>query len=139
MAATKSCPIVLRERGGVLQILAFEHPLAGRQLVKGSIEPGESAADAAVRELREEAGLQATAFEHLGDWHSKHDGQIWSFQLCRLLDEPGDAWTHRCLDDGGHDFAFFWHPLHVSPSQGWHLLFVQALIFVRDTLGTRVA
>ena len=58
MAADKSCPVVLRARE-TLEILAFEHPLAGLQLVKGSVEPGESTALAAVRELMEEAGCGA--------------------------------------------------------------------------------
>lgn len=41
MEADKSCPLVLRGRE-TLQILAFEHLLAGFQLLKGSFEPGES-------------------------------------------------------------------------------------------------
>lgn len=60
MTADKACPVVLRSRE-TLEILAFEHPLAGLQLVKGSVEPGESTDMAAVRELMEEAGIQSEA------------------------------------------------------------------------------
>ena len=48
----KACPVVIRHPAAP-EILAFEHPLAGLQLVKGSIEPNETAAAAAVRELYE--------------------------------------------------------------------------------------
>lgn len=59
MEADTSCPVVLIRRE-TLKILAFEHPLAGLQRVKGSVEPGESTALTAVRELKEEAGIQST-------------------------------------------------------------------------------
>lgn len=65
MEADKSCPVVLRGRE-TLEILAFEHPLAGLQLVKGSVEPGEPTDLAAIRELKEEAGIQSTVKRNLG-------------------------------------------------------------------------
>ena len=49
--ADKACPVVFRD-SSLQQILAFEHPKAGLQLVKGRIEPGENARAAALRELR---------------------------------------------------------------------------------------
>lgn len=75
MTVDKACAVVLRDRG-VLEILAFEHPLAGLQLVKGSVEAGESTCATAVRELMEEAGIQATAKRNLGEWHSTITGHI---------------------------------------------------------------
>jgi 8-oxo-dGTP pyrophosphatase MutT (NUDIX family) len=48
----KACPVVLRSLGDG-EILAFEHPLAGWQLVKGTVEAGELPRDAAIRELYE--------------------------------------------------------------------------------------
>ena len=80
--ADKACPVVFRD-SSLQQILAFEHPKAGLQLVKGRIEPGENARAAALRELEEEAGIADTAIaSDLGTWHSEHKGHIWSFQLC---------------------------------------------------------
>lgn len=85
--------------------MAFHHPLAGLQLVKGGIEPGENPRAAALRELREEAGIAANTptplivlpFEQ-ACWH-----------LIGVQSEPlPDSWTHDCADDGGHRFAFFW-------------------------------
>ena len=52
--ADKACPVMFRD-SSMRKILAFEHPEAGVQLVKGSIEPGENPRLAALRELAEEA------------------------------------------------------------------------------------
>lgn len=130
----KASPVVLRRPQGALELLAFAHPLAGRQLVKGAIEPGESAAHAAVRELHEEAGLEGRALVHLANWDSGHEGQIWSFHLCELSADPGDAWVHRCADDGGHEFAFFWQRLDDTCLAGWHPVHTRAVQFVRTIL-----
>ena len=53
----KVCPIVSRCSNATPEILMFRHPLAGIQLVKGTVEPSENPADAARRELFEESGL----------------------------------------------------------------------------------
>ncbi|MBP1145186.1 8-oxo-dGTP pyrophosphatase MutT (NUDIX family) [Pseudomonas sp. PvP027] len=118
----------------MLEILAFEHPLACLQLVKGSVEPGESTCAAAVRELMEEAGIQATAKRNLGEWHSTITGHVWAFHECHVAQDLPDSWVHFAEDDGGHDFRFFWHPLMSEPSDRWHHIFKDALSFLRETL-----
>jgi 8-oxo-dGTP pyrophosphatase MutT (NUDIX family) len=48
-------------------------------LPKGHIDPGESAADAALREVREEAGVEADLVEKLGDvryWYMREGRRI---------------------------------------------------------------
>ena len=127
----KACPVVLRQRGGV-EVLAFVHPRAGNQLVKGTLAPGESADAAAVRELHEEAGVLAA--RSTGSWGVSADivaGEVWHFVRVAPPDLPDD-WTHWCADDGGHDFAFFWFPLHEAPDERWHPTFVRALAFIRE-------
>ena len=133
MAADKSCPVVLRTRE-TLEILAFEHPLAGLQLVKGSVDPGESTDLAAVRELIEEAGIQSTARRDLGEWHSIVTGHTWAFHECHVGQDLPDTWVHFAEDDGGHEFRFFWHPLMSEPSERWHQVFRDALSFLRTAL-----
>ncbi|RMS84389.1 NUDIX hydrolase [Pseudomonas savastanoi] len=133
MTADKACAVVVRERGA-LEILAFEHPLAGLQLVKGSVEPGESTDMAAVRELMEEAGIQATVRRHLGEWRSPVTGHTWAFHECHVAQDLPDNWVHFAEDDGGHEFRFFWHPLMSEPSERWHQVFKDALSFLRITL-----
>lgn len=110
MSVDKSCPVILRARE-TLEILAFEHPLAGLQLVKGSVEPGEPADLAAVRELVEEAGIQSTVKRNLGVWRSIVTGHTWAFYECHVAQDLPDTWVHFAEDDGGHEFRFFWHPL----------------------------
>ncbi len=58
MKTNKVCPLVVRERNGDFEILAFQHPCLDYQLVKGTIELNEKPENAAVRELYEESGLR---------------------------------------------------------------------------------
>lgn len=131
LTPTKACPVVLRQARTV-QVLAFEHPLAGCQLPKGTIEPAESPRAAAMRELYEESGVRALAVTaDLGIWVPGYQDQVWSFHVCTVADAP-DTWVHRTADDGGHDFRFFWQPLGVPVHDGWHGLFRGALAFIAE-------
>ena len=131
---TKACPVVLRPRSSGIELLAFRHPLAGCQLVKGTIEPGETLPDACRRELHEESGLQASAAQFLGRWEAGFEGQIWGFYLMRLAGQAPDSWDHFTTDGGGHVFSFFWHPLDSPPGHEWHLHFQQAVAFIKQQL-----
>lgn len=135
MTPTKACPIVLRRTQNRLEILAFEHPLAGFQIVKGTIEAGEPPADAAVRELREESGIAGVATVDLGLWESGFEQQIWSLHLCEPMQPLPDTWEHHTADDDGHVFRFFWHLLGEALSDQWHALYRDAL----STIGMRLA
>ena len=134
----KVCPVVFRD-SSLRQILAFEHPEAGVQLVKGGIEPGESVRDAALRELEEEAGIANTGIaEDLGTWNPDHHGHIWSLQLCTFTPTLPDRWVHHCADDGGHDLKFFWHDVSREPDDSWGPHYRRALETIRErTRGLR--
>ncbi|MDN3649545.1 NUDIX domain-containing protein [Reinekea marina] len=134
MTINKACPIVVRKRDGALELLAFEHPLAGYQLVKGTIEKYEPLETACIRELFEESGLNGVVESYLGKWDSNFEGQIWGFCLIKLLKEPSDSWVHYCLDDNGHNFRFFWLPLNSDLDDNWHPLFKGAIRFIRNHL-----
>lgn len=108
----KAVPIVLRTVLGQIEILVFEHPLAGVQLVKGTVEAGERPASAAVRELAEESGLTGVAeTTSLGSQRYRDIGQVWHFYLCRFECELSERWEFLTADDNGHLFKFYWHPL----------------------------
>ncbi|MBN9346904.1 MAG: NUDIX domain-containing protein [Devosia sp.] len=126
----KACPVVLRLRGGV-EILAFRHPQAGLQLVKGTVEAGETPEQAAVRELMEEAGIAGARVTGRFGAHGIA-GNMWHFLRMQTPELP-DSWTHRCTDDGGHDFAFFWHRLGDDAAGDWHASFRQALAFIAES------
>lgn len=137
MGPNKACPVILRNRDGEAELLAFRHPLAGIQLVKGSIERLESPAEAALRELQEEAGIASGhVLRCLGVWASGFQDQVWSFHEVWVSQELPESWSHFTADDGGQTFSFFWHPLSAEPSDEWHALFIGALSFIRRSLMT---
>ena len=130
----KTCPVVLRSLGNSLEILAFRHPLAGSQLVKGTVDGNESASQAALRELAEESGItNATPIAELGEFVVAEKSQRWSLILCDAPNLP-ENWEHFCEDDGGHQFSFFWQDLSMYPDESWHPLFRIALDEVRQAI-----
>lgn len=126
----KACPVVVRKTAGRLEVLVFRHPLAGKQLVKGSIEFAETVERAALRELYEEGDIGSTAIAYLGSHQMADPAREWHFVVCGNDILP-DAWTHRTSDGGGLDFAFFWRPLDEMPNDEWHPIFRDALDFIR--------
>jgi 8-oxo-dGTP pyrophosphatase MutT (NUDIX family) len=128
----KVCPVVFRD-STMRQILAFEHPKSGAQLVKGYVEPGESVHAAALRELAEESGLTNTGIaQDLGTWESGHRGFVWSLQLCTFPEKLPESWTHHCADDGGYDFKFFWHDVNETPGENWRPHYRRALAAIQE-------
>ncbi|GAA5629573.1 hypothetical protein Acal02_00166 [Acinetobacter calcoaceticus] len=131
----KVVPVILRHQKHGLEILAFRHPLAGIQLVKGTIEQEEKYDEAAIRELFEEAGSIAEPNpKFIGNFKLKSNQQDWYFYLCEVSADLAETWIHHCQDDGGLDFEFFWFPLNQKPNESWHESFQEALAFLREKL-----
>lgn len=134
MLPNKACPVVLSS-ALPHKILLFRHPLAGVQLVKGTIEKGETPSEAALRELAEESGISdAVIGSDLGVWHANHLNQIWSFQLCHVERPLPEQWSHQTFDDHGHLFEFFWASLDNPPYDDCHPVFQRALAFLHTEL-----
>ena len=130
--ADKVCPMVVRRRGGAWQVLAFRHPSAGIQLVKGGLNPGEAAHEAAIRELYEESGIALTARPRdIGAYRIGVPGEVWRIFVAEGRDMP-EAWAWQTLDDHGHTFRFFWQNVHVAPGPGWRKTYLEALYRLRD-------
>lgn len=137
MLPDKACAVVLSAERPP-RMLLFRHPLAGVQLVKGTLERGETPGEGAVRELAEESGIgAATIKDDLGCWDAGHLGQVWSFQLCQVDSVLPERWSHQTLDDHGHLFEFFWAPLDQLPYADCHPVFQRALDFLCAALGAR--
>ncbi len=138
MRTPKAVPIVLRATGESTEVLLFEHPLAGPQLVKGTVEPGESVSEAATRELAEESGLvSARCISDLGTWEQCPPGQVWHFREVLVEQELSETWSHFTTDGGGHTFRFFWHQLSEPAPPNCHPVYTAALAFLRARLSDR--
>jgi chloramphenicol 3-O phosphotransferase len=101
----KVVPVLLRERQGRGEILAFRHPSAGLQIVKGTLEPNERPEYAALRELEEESGVtRARIVRSLGSSTMIAEGEKWHFFLCTAGEQPSH-WMHGAPDDGATSSA----------------------------------
>lgn len=60
----KVTAFIVRERGGVKELLVFKHPTAGVQIPAGTVEEGEDIETAVKREAYEETGLQLVEIEN---------------------------------------------------------------------------
>jgi len=130
----KACPIVVRRQGADMEVLAFVHPSAGKQFVKGTIKSGENPIAAAKRELREESGIVgSSAFADLGVCDVGPDKQRWHF-FCLLVNNSADSWLWETEDDFGHVFRFFWHPIKKPLGKEWHPVFHEAFAFFSTRL-----
>lgn len=87
----KVCPVVCRSVDGVRELLAFRHPSAGCQFVKGTIQEDEPPSVAALRALREESGLSPTdAPEYLGQAPIGAPPAVWHFYALEIDGLPQD-------------------------------------------------
>lgn len=137
ISVQKACPVVTRLTNHGLEVLAFRHPLAGCQLLKGTVENGELPRDAARRELLEESGLVCPVeMASLGKINVGPERITWHFFTWGSTGLP-DCWEHSTEDDDGHTFAFFWHPISVPLGDHWHPIFKEAFQFVRSHLAAR--
>ena len=59
----KVTAFIVRERGGIKELLVFKHPTAGVQIPAGTVEDGENLETAVKREVYEETDLQFVEIE----------------------------------------------------------------------------
>lgn len=114
----KSVALVLRAADRGQEVLVFTHPWAGVQVPKGTVEPGEAPAQAALRELHEESGLVLDGPAHpIGTWERDlGDGEIHRWHLFAIVASTGlpDRWTHVAtgsIEEEGLAFAYRWLPV----------------------------
>lgn len=109
------------------ELLVFDHldfPEAGTQVPGGSLEPGESIEEGALRELFEEAGVVARPVRYLGahPWWQESQG-LWHERHILHLEPVGpllDEWVHvvsHGAQDKGLRFRFFWILLAEAPGR----------------------
>ncbi|MCG7500197.1 NUDIX domain-containing protein [Vibrio sp. Of7-15] len=134
----KVCPVVIRSQSNKTEILLFRHPLAGVQLVKGTLELNETTISAALRELHEESGVNNVhSVDALGEWESGYQTQQWHFFVCHTGSLP-ERWSHYTNDDGGHTFEFFWCALDEVYSLPMHTVFQLAIKELQRRLANEI-
>jgi 8-oxo-dGTP pyrophosphatase MutT (NUDIX family) len=136
----KALAYVTRTHGGKRELLVHthrDHPEAGLQVPAGSLDEGESPAEAALRETFEESGLRSVevvrllknyTYAHPSDARSLHDRFV--FHLRTTAPTP-HTWEHVVsagIHDKGLVFVYRWmsvdSPEEMAVGQGdWiHLL-----------------
>ncbi|GAB3027661.1 NUDIX hydrolase [Natronobiforma cellulositropha] len=111
----KAYAYVTRDAGGYtgLELLVFEQPTPGTgvQVPKGTVDEGEAPAEAVVRELEEETGIdEPTEVTHLASDRWVHDRRRAIYRrhfFHVLVDEPRDAWDHVVTGAGEDDGMVF--------------------------------
>jgi 8-oxo-dGTP pyrophosphatase MutT (NUDIX family) len=110
----KAAAALIRDRS----ICLFGHPSAGWQVPKGTLEPGEDAATAVLREVEEETRLVgARILAPLGSWHVlPPDGTVQRWHGFALAPPAGcpDRWDHVArgsVEEDGLVFELRWTPL----------------------------
>ncbi len=118
---------ITREHAGSLQVLVFEHldyPSAGIQVPAGTIEPGETPEQAALREAWEESGAPELRVErYLGSFHWRYaeDGEDYERHVFHLTTPQAlpERWEHTVsagAGDKGLRFVLYW--LDVADAAG---------------------
>lgn len=113
---------ITRQRGGRQELLVFSYvdePESGTQVPGGSLEPGESPAEGALREVREEAGLAAPAIiRQIGsfEWYCEplqrmHLRHIFYVDAGQALPEQFDVTIRSGDEDNGMRLQWRWMDL----------------------------
>jgi len=145
----KACPCVIRPTDGYFELLAFRHPLIGLQIAKGTVDPGESTDRAALRELKEESGLEeARILSKIGIYeritgagpgeNGASEKHIWHlYHVQSKHPDNLECWSHQASgspEEEGLEFSFFWLELNGEYSREFHPVFLDVIRLVEEYL-----
>ncbi|MBZ9712800.1 NUDIX hydrolase [Deinococcus multiflagellatus] len=103
------------------ELLVFEHPPlypdAGIQVPAGGVDPGETPAEAVIRETFEETGLRLHSPVHLASFHwtRGENSQVWHYLWLAAPPTTPDDWTHQ-VTGGETDQGMTFHCRFVPQS-----------------------
>ena len=147
----KVCACVVRRGDCGPEVLVFDHPEAGTQLPKGTLEPHEDAADGALRELAEETGVTSVELvAHFGSWvrfagagpdeEGAMERHEWELFLLRPTVALPRSWSHAAIgsaEETGKLFRCHWLPVDDGLSAALHPLFTPVLGMLQEVAGER--
>lgn len=129
-------------------MLVFDHPSAGTQLPKGTLEPHGDPAGGVLRELEEEIGVVSVELvDQFGRWvrfagagpdekgaMQRHE---WELFLIRPTAELPTSWAHAAVGsaaEAGKMFRCRWVPVDDSLSAALHPLFAPVLAMLQEVV-----
>ncbi|MEX0310201.1 MAG: NUDIX domain-containing protein [Tateyamaria sp.] len=102
-------------------VLAFRHPLAGVQLPKGTLQPGETPDVAARREVFEEVGVAVSApLRAVGTWICPEPASIWHGFVADAPRDLPASWCHAPTG-GGEESGLVFEVIWVRMSDARHV------------------
>ena len=142
----KALAAVIRETNGQLELLAFQHPFAGVQIPKGTIEPNETVQAATIRELKEESGLEIGHTPQLiGKWERivgggpNEDGpleiNLWHICILKTRERHPENWQHEAKGSSAEDgliFNFFWLPIDHNLAEKLEPIFDPTIKLIKE-------
>jgi 8-oxo-dGTP pyrophosphatase MutT (NUDIX family) len=146
----KAVACVVRGAPPRAEILVFDHPVAGTQIPKGTMDEGEGVVDAALRELHEESGVRdVVPVGVVGEW-ARHVGagpgedgpperHDWIVVLMRPAAPLPDAWSHVAVgspEEEGLVFRYRWVPVDADLAGRLHPLFADVARIVTGAVGS---
>ncbi len=117
---TRKVLVYVVQGGKLLVFRHVAHPDAGIQVPAGTIEPAESAHDAARREVLEESGLAVRIDRLIGStevsmapFGRDEVQERWVFLAFPETNAPATwrHWERNASGGGEYEFEFFWHPI----------------------------
>ena len=97
----KACPVVIGKTPAGPEIQAFRHSQGGIQVVKGTLEPGETLEEACGRGLLEESGPLGVAVKPLETIEFSEEKETRGFCLMQCYQQMAENRTCFTRDDGG--------------------------------------
>jgi len=142
----KAVAAVIRTNRAFPELLVFQHPMAGIQIPKGTVEPDETIQSATLRELFEESGIKLIDTpELIGTWQRIVGGDpnetgslerhVWHISV---LDAPAglpEIWQHEAQGgeaEIGLTFSYFWVRIDATLPAQLSPLFKQTAALIVD-------
>lgn len=128
----KVCACVVRQGDNGPEVLVFDHPSAGTQLPKGTLDSDEEPADGVLRELAEETGV--VSVELVQGAMQRHE---WELFLIRPTAELPTSWTHTAVGSAaetGMVFRCRWVPVDDGLGAALQPLFMPVLAMLQKVV-----